>query len=166
MTTPTIRVEGVERVVQRFDALPERLRAELRRRVARFAFEITDAAVSNVSGKLLRRRTGALAGSIAPRVTETSDSITGIVGAGGVAAKYAAVHEYGFSGTVPVKAHLRAITQAWGRAIEPRSIYVGAHTRAMNIAEKAYLRGALRERRGAIVDGLAEAARVAAGSAS
>lgn len=159
---PTTTVHGVERVVQRLERLPLNLRAELRREVARLAFEVTNTAVQNVSGRLLNRRTGALAGSIDPRVTEDAGGITAVVSAGGVAAKYAGVHEYGFQGAQSVKAHLRRIRQAWGKPIEPREVQVSAHSRSANVPEKAYLRGALRQHKAEILAGFEKAAARAA----
>lgn len=159
---PTTTVHGVERVEQKLVRFPQSLRAELRRSVAKLAFEVTDTAVANVSGRLLKRRTGALAGSINPRVTEDASGVTAVVSAGGVAAKYARVHEYGFEGPESVKAHMRRIKQAWGRPIEPREVRVSAHTRNVNVPEKAYLRGALRQHKADILARLGAAAERAA----
>lgn len=163
---PTTTVHGAEVVEKRLAQLPKGLRAELRREVSKLAFRVTDTAVANVSGRLLNRRTGALAGSIDPRVTEDASGITAIISAGGVAAKYAGVHEYGFHGSESVKAHMRRIKQAWGRPIEPREVRVSAHTRAVNVTEKAYLRGALREHKAEILAGFDKAAARAAKAGS
>lgn len=54
--------------------------------------------------------------------------------------EYAAVHEFGFSGTVNVREHTRNITQAFGRPIEPTVITVRAHDREMSVREKRFFR--------------------------
>lgn len=159
---PSTTVHGVEAVVQKLEHFPPALRVQLRREVAKLAFKVTETAVANVSGRLLIRRSGALAGSINPDVRENADGVTAIVSAGGIAVKYARPHEYGYKGPETVKAHLRRITQAWGRKIEPREVAVGAHTRNVNVTEKAYLRGALRAHKAEILEGMAAAATRAA----
>lgn len=63
----------------------------------------------------------------------------------GTHVEYAAVVEFGFSGLQKVRSHERRISQAWGRAIEPRTVTVSAHTRNVNRAAKPYLRPAFDE---------------------
>ena len=75
---------------------------------------------------------GGLAGSIHDRADK--DKVT--IGTNKI---YAAVHQFGAKkgsfGTVEanIKAHVRKITQAFGRSIKPRKITVGAHTRKMKL---------------------------------
>lgn len=52
---------------------------------------------------------------------------------------YAAVHEYGFTGTVEVPAHTRTISQAFGRSIPQRDVSVSAHSRRMFMPARPYL---------------------------
>lgn len=53
---------------------------------------------------------------------------------------YASVHQDGFSGIVQVPAHVRRITQAFGRALKfPVYQSVGSHTRPLNIPQRQYL---------------------------
>lgn len=63
---------------------------------------------------------------------------------------YARVHEKGFFGAVPVQAHTRTITQAFGQEIAPTQVQVQAHTRQMQIPARPYLKPALRDRAKAI----------------
>ena len=54
--------------------------------------------------------------------------------------------EYGFSGTVQVKAHMREIKQAFGRPLkEPKFVQVRAHSANVNFPERSFLRTALRD---------------------
>ena len=52
---------------------------------------------------------------------------------------YAAVHQDGFSGAVQVDAHTRLITQAFGKAIAPRSQFISSFSRLMNIPQREFL---------------------------
>ncbi|MEP0814518.1 MAG: hypothetical protein HRF49_07630 [bacterium] len=54
--------------------------------------------------------------------------------------EYAAVHEYGFSGTVQVRAHERKMNQAFGRPTAPFTQNVRSHSRKLNLKERRYLR--------------------------
>ncbi|MGL6458857.1 phage virion morphogenesis protein [Aeromonas hydrophila] len=58
----------------------------------------------------------------------------------GSALAYAGVHQDGFSGTVQVPAHLRRITQAFGKALAfPVYQSVGSFTRQMEIPQREFL---------------------------
>lgn len=53
---------------------------------------------------------------------------------------YARVHQEGFSGAVQVDAHVRLITQAFGKALRfPVYQNVNAHSRLMNIPQREFL---------------------------
>lgn len=58
----------------------------------------------------------------------------------GSALAYAGVHQDGFSGAVQVPAHIRRITQAFGKALKfPVYSSVGAFTRQMEMPARPYL---------------------------
>jgi len=97
-----------------------------------------------LTGQSLHVRTNRLRSSIhASDVAVTADKISGTVGTNVV---YAAAHEYGFTGAENVKAHLRTIKQAFGKALKsPISIKISAFTRQANIPEKSFLRAQLKE---------------------
>lgn len=58
----------------------------------------------------------------------------------GSALVYAGVHQDGFSGSVQVPAHVRRITQAFGKALKsPVSQSVGSFTRMMEIPQREFL---------------------------
>lgn len=137
---------GDAEVIRRLDALPERLRAELKVGIGRVALKLQREVVQQkLNGQVLKRRTGHLMNSIVQDVTENGAQIVGMVTAGGPTAKYARAHEYGFTGTVTVKEHLRNQTMAFGKPIAPRQVTVRAHSMKMNLPERSFLRSALRD---------------------
>lgn len=96
----------------------------------------------------LRRVTGRLARSL----TGTKENITESTFIGGLfkivfgsEVEYAAVHEYGFTGSVSIPAHQRTITQAFGRPIAPKQVDVKAHSKSMRIPKRPYLVPALED---------------------
>jgi phage gpG-like protein len=70
---------------------------------------------------------------------------------------YAAVHEFGYRGTMTIKTHQRMITKAWGRSIDPRSVTVPTHERRVYIRARPYVRPALVSSRTFIIDTLRSA---------
>ncbi len=65
---------------------------------------------------------------------------------------YARAHEYGFAGTVNVRASLRRITESFGRPISGKTISVRAYSRRMDLPERSFLRSALEDMAPAIRD--------------
>ena len=59
--------------------------------------------------------------------------------------RYARVHEYGFAGTVDVKASLRRITEAFGRPIAEKAINIRPYQRRMELPERSFMRSALED---------------------
>jgi phage gpG-like protein len=53
--------------------------------------------------------------------------------------KYAAAHNFGFSGKVAVPAHTRIINQAFGKPIPKTVVNVKAHSKEMNIKKREFL---------------------------
>lgn len=150
-------VYGGTEVVARFDAFPDRLRASLRRAITKLSIRLTNRIKSKLDGEVLKRRTGLLRRSINQTTIESGDKISGV---SSTAISYARAHEYGFDGTVNVRAHLRTIKQAFGRSITPVTFEVRAHPAHMKLPERSFLRSALREmeRSGEITNALAAAA--------
>jgi hypothetical protein len=70
------------------------------------------------------------------------------------ALKYGAAQEYGFAGTVGVRASLRRITQAFGRPIAEKIASVRTYDRRMNLPERSFLRSALEDMAPAIAEGI------------
>jgi len=98
-----------------------------------------------LSGQVLRVKTGRLRRSINAR-TEGMDgnTPTGYVGTN---VSYARPHEYGFTGQVNVKAHIRNIKTAFGKSITPQAVQVGGFSRQVNLPERSFLRTGLADLR-------------------
>lgn len=136
-------VVGDQAVVSMLQAKVPKLTAAVRNSVTRASIMLLAYVKANkLSGQVLKNRTGTLRRKINFRVTESPGKITGQVG---VKLAYAAAHEYGFDGTVSVKASLRTIKQAFGRSIAPVTFPVRSYTRHMHLPERSFLRSSLRE---------------------
>lgn len=86
------------------------------------------------SGKTLAD-TGRLKASISHQANRDAVKVST-----GTNVQYAAVHQFGFLGTVNVPAHSRKVTQAFGRALEPPvTANVRAHSRRMIITARPYM---------------------------
>ena len=112
--------------------------------VGRSALRLQREVMQNrLSGQVLNVRTGNLRRSIHQRVTNTGSAVIGEVNTN---VRYGKAHEYGFAGTVNVKASLRQVRQAFGRPLKsPRYIQVRAHSRNVKLPERSFLRTALRD---------------------
>jgi phage gpG-like protein len=104
-----------------------------------------------LSGQVLKNRTGSLKSSIGVRIDQSRGAIAAIVFTD---SRYAGVQEYGFVGPVSVKASLRRIRTAFNRAITERTISVRAYDRRLNLPERSFLRSALEDMTPAIRDGV------------
>ena len=102
-----------------------------------------------LSGQMLAVRSGSLKSSIDLQIDQDSEGISVTVYSD---SKYAAAHEYGFAGTVDVKASLRRITEAFGRPISEKTINVRAYQRRMELPERSFMRSALEDMDPAIRD--------------
>ena len=112
--------------------------------VGRSALRLQREVMQNrLSGQVLNVRTGNLRRSIHQQVTNTGGAVIGEVNTN---VRYGAAHEYGFAGTVNVKASLRQVRQAFGRPLKnPRYVQVRAHSRNVRLPERSFLRSALRD---------------------
>lgn len=144
----TGRVVGDKEIAATLKSLPDKIRAGMRRQVVAFSLDLRAYVVgSKLSGSPLKRVTGTLADSIGTDFLDAGQSVYARVGDLSKAVEYAAVHEYGFSDMVTVKAHPRNIKMAWGRPITPKTIQVSAFSKFMYVREKKYLRGSLEEKK-------------------
>lgn len=73
------------------------------------------------------------------RATATED--TAIVGVQRV--PYAKRHQFGYSGPVEVPAHVRTITQAFGKSIPPKQVQVSAHTKQASTKARPFFPNAV-----------------------
>jgi phage gpG-like protein len=144
-----IRFSGDQQVIASIKDMGPKVTAAAKDSISRSSFKVLARAKQKVSGEVLRNRTGTLRRAINARILANEWQIVGTVG---IKLSYAAVHEFGFKGTVTVPAHLRMMRVAWGRPVkQPRQIMVGAHAMKMNMPERSYLRSSLKELRTDIV---------------
>jgi phage gpG-like protein len=122
---------NTDAVRQYLAGLGARADAALRDGAAVSADRLRNAAERNLSGSVLKVRTGTLRASLAAQ----SSAEGGTVGAG---APYAAFQEYGFSGTETVRAHLRRRAKG---GLAP----VRTYSRRVDYPAHSYLRAALSE---------------------
>lgn len=140
---------GKEYLTPFFRTMPDKVKAELRAAVENLSLKLMRKVKDEkLSGQILKNRTGMLRRSINYKVTSTPESVTGTVGTN---KEYAAAHEYGFSGVVTVKEHLRMATTAWGQKMKnPHQVTVKAHDARRNLPERSFLRSSLNEMSGTI----------------
>ncbi|WP_257306299.1 HK97 gp10 family phage protein [Geothrix campi] len=144
-----VRFVGDDKVIANLKGMGPKVVAAGKASIARSTMKVLAKAKQKVSGEVLKNRTGTLRRAINQRIEEAGGRIVGTVG---IKLRYAAAHEYGFKGTVTVRAHLRMMKVAWGRPVkQPRKIEVGAHTMKMNLPERSFLRSSLRELRSDII---------------
>jgi HK97 gp10 family phage protein len=118
------------------------VRADLRRTVEMLAPKLAGNVKRKLSDDVLHVRTGRLRRSINYEVREDAHGVFGTVGTN---VEYAKFQEFGFKGAESVRAHLRQITQAFGRSILPKQVPIKAHTRNVNHPAHPFLRPALDE---------------------
>lgn len=136
-------VTGAEAVITRFRTLPPKLHQQLVIAVTRLTLKLQrNVKAGKLSGQVLKVRTGTLRRSIDQNVTVGSDSIVGRVSTN---VRYGRTHEYGFTGPVTVRSHLRTIKQAFGRPIASKAVTIGSHTRNVDLPARSFLRSALKD---------------------
>lgn len=129
-----------------FNEINDRVKAEIRRTVNALTLRLQRTIQEDMlTGQRLNVQSGRLRGSVTSKVEEDSDWIEGTVGAGGALVPYAFAHEFGLKGALSIKAHLRQMKKAFGRAITPRKVMVKAHTRNMSMRERRFMRDSLAE---------------------
>lgn len=151
----TAYIIGDREVIARFAAMGEKAQQSLSRAVMQLGLELDRRVKQKLSGEVLKVRTGVLRSSTNLSVSQTP---TSVLATEGTNVRYARVHEFGFQGTVSVRAHLRHVVQVFGRPIAATQ-NVRAHTRRMNLPERSFLRSALREMEPQIRTGMEAAVR-------
>lgn len=127
-----------------FSEMNDRVKVEIRRSITALTLRLQRTVQEDMlTGQRLNVQSGRLRGSISSKMEETSDQIEGTVGAGGSLVPYAPAHEFGLSGSLSVKSHVRQIKQAFGRPITPRESIVRAHTRNVHLPERRFMRDSL-----------------------
>lgn len=154
----TAYLVGDEQLLERLRALPDTVNSGLVRALTQIGIDLQrNVQQDKLSGQVLRSRTGALKSSVELRVDQEAGGVTTSVFTD---LRYAAAQEYGFAGTVSVRASLRRIREAFGRPIAEKTISVRAYDRRMDLPERSFLRSALEDMtpaiREAVESGLAE----------
>ena len=146
----TAYLVGDVQVLERLRALPDAINSGLLRGITQLGIELQrHVQEDKLSGQVLRSRTRSLKSSIDLRVDQSSAAITASIFTD---SRYAGVQEYGFAGTVSVRASLRRIREAFGRPITEKTISVRAYDRRMDLPERSFLRSALEDMAPAIRD--------------
>jgi phage gpG-like protein len=131
---------------------PNQIKMALRQAVAEQTIRLQrDIVTKKLQGQVLKVRTGTLQRSIDQVTTEAGDIVTGMSWTN---VKYAARHEYGFTGTESVKAHMRKIKQVFGRPIAPKEIQVKGFSRSIKYPARSFMRSALRDAEPQILEAL------------
>ena len=139
----TAYLVGDREVLGRLRTLPDEVNSSLLRAITRLGIELQrDVQQDKLSGQMLKSRTGSLRSSIDLTVDQSGGAIAASVFSD---SRYARVQEYGFAGTVSVRASLRRITEAFGRPIAETTINVRAYARRMDLPERSFLRSALED---------------------
>jgi hypothetical protein len=115
----------------------------LARAIAKLGIDLQRNVQQNkLSGQALNAGSGLLRQGIGTRVDPRVGSVSTTVFAD---RRYAAAQEYGFTGTVNVRASLRRIKVAFGHPIAAITVSVKAHSRRMNLSEHSFLCSALND---------------------
>ena len=149
-----VQLVGRDRLVARLESASTGIRQALRIAIQTTVIDLQGQVQRKLSGPVLKARTGRLRNSIATKVDAGDQRIEGTVAA---KTPYAAIHEYGFQGSVTVREHMREISQAFGKAITPTSVTVRSHMRKVDLPERSYLRSTLSENAETIADRLRHA---------
>ena len=137
----TGQIIGGAQVQKNILGLAPSIKSQLKVTVQRLTLELlTKVKAEKLSGQVLRVRTGRLRRSITYDIIETPTEIGGVVGTN---VSYAKAHEFGFTGVVSVRAHLRAAKDGAAHSV------VG-HSRRVNLPERSFLRSSLKEMDGKI----------------
>jgi Bacteriophage HK97-gp10, putative tail-component len=134
---------GDEQVLSRLRGLPDAIGSSCARAITKLGIALQQRVQQDkLSGQVLMDRTGALRSSINLQIDQSAGRVTATVFSD---CDYAHAQEYGFSGTVNVRASLRRIREAFGRPIAEKTISVRAQSRRMHLAEHSFLRSALED---------------------
>ncbi len=146
----SVEIEGADALEERFARLPGAIREALAQRIEDLAQRLEQRIKDNLSGAVLQAKSGTLRDSIEMRLEPSAAALV-------ARSKYAAAQEYGFVGEESVCAHSREIREAFGRAIAPKTVFVRAFSRAMDLPERSYMRSALEEMQDEIAAALSDA---------
>lgn len=135
---------GGDELKRRMEKAAPTFRVNLSNAIGRLVLQLQrNVKADKLSGQVLKVKTGRLRRSINSSLQGVNtERVQGTVGTN---VSYARAHEYGFTGAVSVKAHMRTIKQAFGKSITPVSVQVGGHSRNVTLPERSFLRTALQD---------------------
>lgn len=155
MASVNFKIEGDSQLMSWLDGIGRKAQQNVADAVKRSGDDLAvRVQTTKLSGQKLNIRTGRLINSIRSDFTQDVNSATSVVSTD---VPYAAVHEYGFQGVVTVRAHLRTMTQAFGKPVIPRKISVREHTMRMNLPQRSFMRSALEDAQQDFVDSITAA---------
>lgn len=156
-------ITGDKEVSRRLRALPDGIRSRVVDSIGKLSYRLELKVVrEKLKGQVLKVRTGTLWHSINSRLLTDKNAVVGVVSTN---VGYGKAHEYGFSGPVTVKEHLRKIRtqgkmslrsvkghdmKVWTKkrgALTGGVATVAAHTRHVDLPERSFLRSALSDMR-------------------
>jgi phage gpG-like protein len=141
--------------LDRLDAMPDQVHDALLEKIGALSQVLQDSVSDNLSGAVLRIKTGRLLASIASNVDDAGEVVTAAVGSYGDVA-YAAIQEFGGKtgahDILPDKAKALAFLMQ-GKRVFARIV----HHPGSVIPERSYLRSALADMQDDIVDELTQA---------
>ena len=154
--TITTRVTGAKAIAEGLQRRQDKTMSAVERAVKSEALGLVAfIKTQKLSDQVLKVRSGALRRSITARFDKQGDETRAYVGTN---LKYARSHEYGFNGTVTVKAHQRMMKTAWGKPVKnPRQIDVRAHAMKMNLKPRPFMGPSLEENREKITGNIRKA---------
>lgn len=171
----SIKIKGADKLTQILTQHPSVLRKELMKELQRLGIKLAAKMKQKLSGEVLNVKTGRLRRSINSdlRTVDSGTQANSVGGSGskqtvrstdtiyqtvGTNVSYAAVHEYGFNGTVTIRAHQRkrksqANKSSKGRDGNPekkrtskaKAHQVKQHIRRLRLPERSFARSALAE---------------------
>jgi hypothetical protein len=152
---------GGNEVIQKLQTIEPKIYDSLLKTITILSIQLQSNIKSQkLSGQVLKTKTGTLRRSINQATRQDESSISGIVGIGEDAKKYGVMHEFGFSGTENIKAHLRTIKQAFGKSIAPKTINIRGHSRVVNYPEHSFMRSALTDMNDEIIQKINKAIQI------
>jgi hypothetical protein len=137
----TAYLVGDVQLLERLRALPDAINSGLLRGITQLGIELQrHVQQDKLSGQVLMSHTGSLRSSIGLQVDHSGGAVTASVFTD---SRYAGAQEYGFTGSISVRASLRRIRDAFGRPIAEKTISVRAYDRRIYLPERSFLRSAL-----------------------
>lgn len=159
-----ISLVGDRELIQKLNAMPDKVQAALRRKVTQLAIQL-EAKVKGdkLSGQVLKVQTGALRASIANEVQSSGTGVTGRVFSSGDV-KYAGIHEFG--GTIHHPGGTPYIVTKDGAQFISKAAAANMKTpppvtkpRDIHMPERSFMRSSLADMKQQIIDGMAAAVR-------